>query len=155
MDKINTYHLELDADQHPVLVVKEKFLYESTSVCSPQDAVDLVNKIFKLNKLAEEYAIMLALNAKGKMLGIFEVSHGTVSSTSCNNREIFIRALVVGASGVIILHNHPSGVVTPSSCDHDVAKKIKEAGKLMGIELMDFIIVGDAGYLSFNEEKII
>jgi DNA repair protein RadC len=155
MDKINTYSLELDAEKHPVLKVRETFSYENESVCSPQDAVNLVNNIFQLNKLAEEYVVMMALNVKGKILGIFEVSHGTVSCANCNTREIFIRALIVGASGMIILHNHPSGVSEPSKWDIDVAGKIKGAGKLMGVELLDFIIVGDNGYLSFKEEKFV
>jgi DNA repair protein RadC len=153
MKNINTYSVELDENRHPVLIVKEKFSYEIQAVRSPQDAVTMVNKIFHLNRLAEENVVMIALDIKGQLLGIFEVSHGTVNSASCNAREIFIRALIVGAAGVIVLHNHPSGISIPSDSDTEVAKKFYDAGKLIGIEILDFIVVGKNDYYSFHDYR--
>ena len=108
---------------------------------------------FRLNKQSEEYVYMIALNTKCRPLGIFEVSHGAVNSSICNPREIFIKALLCGASGIILAHNHPSGDPTPSKEDERVYKRIKDAGNIIGIELLDNIIVGN-GYFSFRENNM-
>lgn len=105
-----------------------------------------------MNKQTEEYLYMLALNTKGKPLGVFEISHGTVDSTFCNPREIFIKALLCGASGIVIVHNHPSGNTMPSKQDIESYDRLKEAGKLIGINVLDSVIVGES-YYSFAENR--
>jgi DNA repair protein RadC len=152
---INTYSLELDEEKHPVLIVKEKNPYIRKTIGTPKDAVDIANQIFHLNKLAEEYAVMIATASDGTPLGLFEVSHGTINMSCCNTREIFLRALVVGAAGIVILHNHPSGKTEPSKCDMDTENKILQAAKLMGIDLLDFIIVGEDNYWSCKEANVL
>jgi DNA repair protein RadC len=151
MNNINTYSLELDENRCPVLKVKESFSYASPKIGTPKDAADLANSCFRLKNLAEEHAEMIALNTKGYVLGMFEVSHGSVNSAYCDTREFFLRALVVGATGIVVLHNHPSGESCPSDTDIETFKKINEAGKLMGIRLLDFIIVATVEYNSFKE----
>ena len=113
----------------------------------------MFNVVFRLNTHTEEYLYMIALDGKQKPLGIFEISHGIVNMTICNPREIFIKALLCGASGIVITHNHPSGDVTPSKEDIESYKRLKDAGKLIGINVLDSIIVGD-GYYSFMENGI-
>jgi len=66
-------------------------------------------------------------------------------------REIFIRALLSGAVGIIIIHNHPSSDITPSSQDLLVTEKIAQAGKMIGVELLDHIIIGGNEYCSLKE----
>lgn len=87
-------------------------------------------------------------------MGIFEISHGTINSSFANPRETFIRALLCGAAHFILLHNHVSGDVTPSKEDVRACNRIFEMGKMMGVELCDFIVIGD-GYYSFREENIL
>ena len=93
---------------------------------------------------------MIALDSKQKPLGVFEISHGIVNMTICNPREIFIKALLCGASGIVIAHNHPSGDTTPLKEDIESYNCLKEAGRLIGINVLDSIIVGDS-YYSFME----
>lgn len=76
-----------------------------------------------------------------------------VNITICNPREIFIKALLCGASGIVIIHNHPSGDTTPSEQDIKSYNRLKEAGKLIGINVLDSIIVGDS-YYSFVENGL-
>ena len=90
---------------------------------------------------------------KGKPLGVFEISHGTINQSICNPRDIFIKALLCGAAGIILAHNHPSGDVAPSKNDMEIYKRVKEAGQLLGIGLLDNIIIGN-GYYSFTENHI-
>lgn len=154
MNNIITYRIEMDEKRHPFLVAEKTIEYSITCIDSPERAVNLVNSIFRLNHLAEEMVYMIAMDFKCKILGIFNVSHGTVNKTICNPREIFIRALVSGASSIIIIHNHPSGDSNPSNSDIVTYKNLEEISKIIGIDLVDFIIVGD-DYFSFNNNQII
>lgn len=74
----------------------------------------MLNTVFRLNRPTEEYMYMLALDNKCELLGVFEVAHGTVNATLYNLREIFICALLCGASCIVLTHNHPSGDTTLS-----------------------------------------
>ena len=152
---ISTYIVEKDAERHPFLVEEQKIEYGLSCIKSSTDVVDMINHAFRLRFMAEEYVYLLSLDTKGHILGIFEVSHGTVNSAQCNPREIFLRALVSGASSIIVVHNHPSGDVTPSDEDLLIYRRLNDACKLMGITLLDFIIIGD-DYYSYaeNEESI-
>ena len=110
----------------------------------------MLNAVFRFNKQAEEYVYMIALNTKCKPLGVFEISHGTINQSICNPREIFIKALLCGATGIILAHNHPSGDTTPSKDDLKTYQRVKEAGKIIGVELFDNLVIGN-GYFSFME----
>lgn len=149
--RITTYRTELNEDQHNILV-KEKSCNCTgvETLNNPSLITEMFNVVFRLNKKTEEYLYILALTTKGKPLGVFEVSHGIVDATICNPREIFIKALLCGASGIVIVHNHPSGDTTPSKQDIESYNRLKEAGKLIGINALDSIIVGES-YYSFAE----
>lgn len=150
--RITLYRSELDENRHNVLVKEKAVNYISESINTPQAVTDMLNTVFHLDRQAEEYVYMIALNTKGRILGVFEISHGAVSQSLCVPREIFIRALLCGASSIILAHNHPSGDVTPSKEDVAVYKRIKETGEMIGINLIDNIIVGDT-YFSFTEQE--
>lgn len=148
--RITTYRTELNEDQHNVLVKENSCNCPVDSLRNPQSVTEMLNTVFRLNKQAEEYVYMIALNTKCKPLGVFEISHGTVDQSICNPREIFIKALLCGANGIILAHNHPSGDTTPSKNDIEVYQRIKEAGKIIGVNLFDNLVVGN-GYFSFME----
>lgn len=150
--RITKYRTELNENKHNVLVKEKAFNYQCNNLSSPESIAELLNECFHLNKMAEEYLYMIALDTKYHPLGVFEVSHGTVNLSLVSPREVFIRAILCGATYIILSHNHPSGVVTPSKEDREVYKRIKESGKLIGIELLDNIIIGD-GYYSFLEHE--
>ena len=82
---------------------------------------------------------MVALDTKSNILGVFELSHGSVNGSICNNREIFMKALICEASGIILAHNHPSGDVTPSEHDISTARNVAKAGKMIGAKLIDYL----------------
>lgn len=151
--RITTYRSELDENQHNILVKENSCNYPVDSLSNPQSITEMLNVVFRLNKQAEEHVYMIALNAKGKSLGVFKISHGTISTSICNPQEIFIKALLCGAAGIILAHNHPSGDTTPSKDDITVYQRIKEAGNIIGVNLLDNIIVGN-GYYSFYQNCI-
>lgn len=119
---------------------------QSGIVLSAQDAVELVSEIRDKKK---EYLVCLYLNARNVVLKKEVVSIGILDKSMIHPREVFGPAVELRAAGVILLHNHPSGNVEPSESDLEVVKKIVEAGKIMGINVIDFIIVSDTEVRSF------
>ena len=103
----------------------------------------------------QEHMKLLMLNTKSKLVGEADVSKGTVNASLISPRELFIEALGKSAVSIILLHNHPSGDPTPSENDIFITKRIQEAGKLIGIELLDHIIIGNNCYMSFAEAKLL
>ena len=103
----------------------------------------------------QEELKLLMLNTKSKLIGEADVFKGTVNASLISPREVFITALEKHAVGIILLHNHPSGDPTPSTSDVLLTKRMKEAGSLLGIELLDHIIIGNNCYMSFSEQKLI
>lgn len=89
--------------------------------------------------------MLLCLNAKGEPTHISTVSTGSLTSSIVHPREVFKTAILANANKIMIFHNHPSGDPTPSGQDLDITKRLKEAGELMGIELLDHIIIGHQG----------
>lgn len=105
--------------------------------------------------LKQEHLKLLLLDTKIKLIGEKDMFVGTKDASLVSPRELFIEALQKQASSVILLHNHPSGDPTPSKEDILVTKRIQAAGKMIGIELLDHIIIGNNCYISFHEKKII
>ncbi len=103
----------------------------------------------------QEQMILLMLNSKSRLIGESAISKGTVNASLITPRELFIEALQKNAVSIIILHNHPSGDPTPSEEDVLVTGRILEAGKLIGIELLDHIIIGNNCYISFAEKGLL
>lgn len=95
------------------------------------------------------------LNSKSKLIGETDISKGTVNASLITPRELFIEALQKNAVSIVILHNHPSGDPTPSRNDMLTTKRIMDAGKLIGIELLDHVIIGNNCYVSFRESGIL
>lgn len=153
---INTYNLILDEEtRHTSLQLKESFSYQRETFGSPQYIHSMMVEIFQLDKLADEFVYLIAFNTKMRMLGIFEVSHGTANASLVDARGVFLRAVYTGASYIMLVHNHPSGDITPSREDMLISKRMKEAGELMGILLADHIIIGSNGYFSFHEQELL
>ncbi|MEF9945118.1 MAG: DNA repair protein RadC [Lachnospiraceae bacterium] len=103
----------------------------------------------------QENIKLLMLNSKAKLIGETNVSKGTVNGSMITPRELFIEALEKNAVSIILLHNHPSGDPTPSKDDILITRRIREAGNLIGIELLDHIIIGNHCYISFVEKELL
>lgn len=102
---------------------------------------------------SQEVFIVFCLDIKNKVNSFSQVTRGTVNQSIAHPRDVFQRALLSNASRIIIAHNHPSGVVKPSNNDEETTKRIKQAGDLLGVQLLDHLIVTDDSYYSFREEQ--
>jgi DNA repair protein RadC len=103
----------------------------------------------------EQEVLMLAMvNSKGMLIHDQIISRGTVRSAMISPREIFIEAVRHQAVGILMLHNHPSGIPDPSREDIELTLRVKKAGELIGIELLDHIIIGDRQAVSLREQGL-
>jgi DNA repair protein RadC len=104
-----------------------------------------------LQQETKEHFIALHLDAKNRILCIDKVSVGTMTTSIIHPREVFKTALLSSAASLLLIHNHPSGDPTPSREDILITEKLKGAGEIMGIALLDHVIIGD-GYVSLKEK---
>ncbi|MFZ5645967.1 MAG: RadC family protein [Bacillota bacterium] len=125
---------------------------EPKKIKSPQDVSDLVMGEMRL--LDREHFRALLLNTKHHVLRMETVSIGSLSSSLVHPRELFKSAIKFSAAAVILIHNHPSGDPAPSREDIDITKRLVEAGKLLGIEVLDHVIVGHS-FVSMKEKGLL
>ncbi len=102
----------------------------------------------------EEFKILL-MNRANAVLGLMAISKGGISGTVTDVRIILQAALKSNASGLIVCHNHPSGNLNPSESDTKITKKIKEAGNIMDIQLLDHLIISNEDYYSFADQGML
>ena len=107
-----------------------------------------------MDHLHEEFW-MLLLSKSNKMIGKVQMSSGGTDATIVDRKMIFRKAIEGQATSIVVCHNHPSGRLRPSTADLDLTKKIKESGKILGVQLMDHLIIGDGGYYSFADEGVL
>jgi DNA repair protein RadC len=101
-------------------------------------------------RLVEQFGVVL-LDAKYRVIRTTLVATGTLNSTIVEPRDVYREAAMGAASAVVVFHNHPSGDPAPSPSDVELTWRLKAAGTLMGIQLLDHVILGDARYFSFKE----
>ena len=121
---------------------------------SPDQAYKAIKTITNVQEEAQEVFGVLILNTKHKIVAVHEVSRGALNSSLVHPREVFKPAVLHNAAAIICFHNHPSGDTEPSKDDIETTKRLVEAGKIMGIEVLDHIIVSDAGYASLKERGV-
>ncbi len=153
--RVNFYDTMLSEDNRTVLVKERGVNYGIGKICTPYDTVHMMKELAHMDKLAEEHCYMVALNCACKVVGVFLISKGTVSTSPISAREVYMRALLIGAVMIVLCHNHPSGNTEPSGNDIETTVRLREAGMLMGIRLADHIIIGNNGYYSFEESGLL
>ncbi len=131
---------------------KETAPDEKPKISTSLDAFNMLKG--DLMDLPHEEFWVLFLNKANRVIKKKRVSEGGVSGTIADPKIIFKLALEELASGIVVAHNHPSGNLTPSQSDRDLTNKLKEAGKLLEIQLLDHVIVAGQKYFSFADEGI-
>lgn len=126
---------------------------EKSKIGSSGDAYDVIKS--DLMDIPHEEFWILMLNRANRVIKKSQISQGGVSGTVADPKIIFKMALEELASGVILAHNHPSGNLTASQADKDLTKKLKEAGKLLDIQVLDHLIIAGQKYLSFADEGLL
>ena len=120
---------------------------------NPENVVQVLRSSIK-DKAKEHFKLIL-LNTRNKVIGISTVSIGTLNSNLVHPREVFREAISHSAASVVFAHNHPSGDSEPSEDDLTITKRLVEAGKILGIEVLDHIIITKTGFFSFKEKGLL
>jgi len=120
---------------------------------SSKDVSDIFQPL--LSDLLHEEFWILFLNRSNKVINRMKLSQGGISGTVTDVRLVMKKAIECLASGIIVCHNHPSGNLNPSESDNKITQKIKEAGNLMDIQLLDHLIISDKDYYSFADNGVL
>ncbi|MBP1932296.1 RadC family protein [Ammoniphilus resinae] len=135
------------------LVRESSLLYKERSVRSPEDGYLLLKQF--LEDADREHFIVVSLDTKNQPLSLNICHIGSLNSSIVHPREVMKSAILSNAASIILGHNHPSGKTDPSHEDIEVTKRLIEAGKIIGIDILDHIIVGDDTFTSLKEKGYI
>jgi len=147
----------INIQKYSLRVVKEKGgRYDlERKVTNPESAKNVFVDVLDLDKRTEEVFAIITLDVQSQITGVFEVSTGTLTSSLVTPREVFKRAILQNAAGIVLAHNHPSGITDASADDISVTKKLQKAGKIIGINVVDHIIIGSRdNFISMKEENL-
>jgi len=139
---------------YETLTIKEedaRYLQPFTRFTAPAQVFDTFNF---LRQETKEYFFALHLDGKNRICCVDEVSVGSLNQSIVHPREVFKTALLSSAAAIILLHNHPTGDPTPSREDIEITRRLKEAGEIIGVKVLDHIIIGDS-YVSFVERGLL
>ncbi|KAF2340395.1 JAB domain-containing protein [Flavobacterium tistrianum] len=134
------YRTKVKSSERPK-ITSSKSAYAILMDCWDPDKIEFI----------EQFKVLL-LNQSNKVLGLYQSSSGGISGTVVDIRLLFASALKANAAAIIISHNHPSGKTAPSEADKAITRKIKTAGELLEIKLLDHLIVTEEKYYSFLDE---
>jgi len=126
---------------------------ESVQIKCSRDVFDLISPF--VSDLSHEEFWILFLNRSNRVINRMKLSQGGISGTVTDVRLVMKKAIENLASGIIVCHNHPSGNLSPSESDSRITQKIKEAGALMDIQLLDHLIISDKDYYSFADNGLL
>ncbi len=122
------------------------------TIVTPKDVVAQLTELYQNKK---EHFIVLYLNARNQLVHKETISIGTLNANLVHPREVFEPALKHSAANIMVAHNHPSGDPKPSEDDLEITKRLVEAGKMMGVEVLDHVIIATNSVFSFKEEKLL
>lgn len=125
-------------------------------ITSPETIHKIAIEGLKIQEEPAEIFSIFTLNTKNNITGYFEITRGTLNMSIVHPRDVFQRALLQNANSIILLHNHPSGDPAPSNEDINITNRLKKAGEIIGIEVLDHIIIGDEiNYISLKGKNLI
>ncbi len=144
--------------QGPMIIREMKIRYKTHKykihkVDSPSAVIEISHKLLKHQ--TQEIFIVFCLDSQNQVVGYHICTIGTVNESIVHPREVFKAAILSNATAIILVHNHPSGSLNPSREDEHTCERLKEAGKIVGICVLDFLIIGGKGYCSFKEMGIL
>jgi len=135
-----------------IQLVREDNPVKEYLIKNSKDVYELVKD--ELKKADREIFLAISLNTRNKVLGINTVSVGSLNASLVHPREVFKPAILQNATGLILVHNHPSRDEKPSEEDLDITRKLVEAGRILEINVIDHVIVGN-GFYSFADNDLI
>jgi DNA repair protein RadC len=134
---------------------KPGLISSTTTINNSQNAYEIFKSLFPADTISlQEQFVVLYLNRANRVIGSYQLSKGGITGTIADVRLILSVALKTLATGLILAHNHPSGNLKPSEADIQLTQKVKDAAKLMDIEVLDHMILSSNGYFSFTDKGL-
>lgn len=138
-----------------IVFAEEGFEYSTRSERKIKSPEDVSQAVPEMHNMDREVFTVIMLSARNNMIAADAVSVGILDASLVHPREVFRTAISKNAGGVILVHNHPTGDLTPSAEDIRVTKQLVEAGKIIDIKVLDHVILGNGKYLSLREEGLV
>lgn len=132
--------------------INQSKLREKINLNTPKEVVSLL--MSEMRHLKQEHLYAILMDIKNKMIAKVLITKGGLANSVVHPREVFKKAIKKSCASLIVVHNHPSGDPTPSKNDIKITKRLSSAGKILGIELLDHVIIGDGKYVSLKEKKL-
>lgn len=152
--KSRTLRFKVIRPVYETLVIKEElpeYINPKTRITSPEQIWEMFSY---LRRETKEYFIAAHVDGKNRIVCIDQISVGSLNQSIVHPRETFKSALLSSAAAIILIHNHPTGDPAPSREDMEITRRLKEAGELLGIKVLDHIIIGDS-YTSFVSQGLL
>jgi len=150
--QVTTYRVSLAINE------PDTSAFKNLPLRSAEDVSAFALKLFPALELDadREHFVMIAVNNKHRLCGLKVISTGSMTASLVHPREVYHAAIVLRAAAVIFMHNHPSGSPSPSPEDIDLTKRLKEAGDLLSIRVLDHVVIGTEGrWFSFNDKQML
>lgn len=151
---IYEYDIEIDRTNKYKLVRVGGKKVTKEIVEYPEDAFRIINEFCRLGYKGEENCYIFAMNGIS-IMGVFLIQRETMDNCGMNRKNILSRLLLIGASGCIIMHNHPSQIAKPSKEDFEMFEELKKSFELMDITIIDFMLICKYNFYSFLNHDII
>lgn len=141
-----------ECKKYTLMLEEERKILTETPylIHNPNDLYHFAVKECRLDRYPNEHFLVIAVNAKGEIIGYQVASVGTLTEAPVSPRNVFQFALLCNASGICLIHNHPSGDPTPSPGDINTTQRLREAGDLLEIPVLDHVIIGEGTYSSLK-----
>ena len=145
----------MKVNKYTAVLVRDRSVNYDEAADRPDAIVEMLRRAFKADVLPNEHIWEICLNSRLNVVGLFEVGIGATSYCVTDIAGVARNALLTGAAGVVLVHNHPSGNLEASNDDVAMTKRVRDGLELLGIQLQDHLIVSNKGYVSMREDGLI
>lgn len=133
-----------------ILIKEQEFEYKEKIRCM-EDLIDFIKDVIKIEQEPEEVLYLITLSNANQIHSFMEVARGTINCCNFHEADIYKRVLLSNCRKFILVHNHPSGIAKPSLDDRKITEDMKKSSKLLGLNFLDHIVIGDNCYTSCFE----
>lgn len=137
--------------KNKLILVKEQEVEYKKNIRCMEDLIDFIKDVIKIEQEPEEVLYLITLSNANQIHSFMEVARGTINCCNFHEADIYKRVLLSNCRKFILVHNHPSGIAKPSLDDRKVTEDMKKSSKLLGLNFLDHIVIGDNCYTSCFE----
>ena len=142
----------MEITKQKLLLVKEKSFEYNKKITSTLDVISFIREVLEIQNESQEVVYVLTLNTKNEIISFLEIARGGLNMCNLSIPQLFKSILLSNSNKFILIHNHPSGDPAPSKNDIDITKDILKASKILKVDFLDHLVIGDSKYQSIMKE---